>query len=464
MIYLTRKILSKLNPINKKNAYRLIDVSHFLKLPVLTAIAWGYLIDELKSVSQNRNSAKRIIILSKSAGVDDVIEALSGSPVDAKVDILSRSVIKRSAKVFLKDRVTDVTYSSNDSELEKDKLRYRNHLKKTLKYFTKYFGCDVIIQFSYTYHAERELAAASSEVGIRFITAHKECVKCEPIKKHHISRVKKGLGKYEGYKISVYNEAQKEVVVRSGFADEWQAEVVGCPRLNVSHRKRIIIPDSKARVTILYYLINKTAGLPTYIENGKVKRGVKTNGHVATWKPMVDQVDKTILNFAKINPQIRLLLKTKTGFTKSQLRNFDMTELPENVEVVKEGVGHDLLDQSHIVVGFNSTTVFEAVAAGRITIVPFFENLLDPELIHYTSNKNDGVLVADSKEKFTELLQDSIVNPQLTKKLEASQIKMLDKYLGNGDELADMRFRNFIEEALDTSPEEVKVKTSTKKL
>ena len=447
---LLKKILSKINPLRKSNAYRLIEFSHKLKLPVLTAIAWRILIREMKGISQNRKSQKRIIILSKSAGIDDVKESLQGSPLDAKVDILSRSVIKRSAKRYLKNRVTDTSYSSSDAALEKDKLRYRNHLKKTLQYFRKYFGCDVFIQFSYTYYAERELAAACTEIGIRFITAHKECLNSEPMKAHKIERIKKGIGNYEGYKISVYNDSQKEVITNSGFAEVWRVEVVGCPRVNASHRKRNIIPDSEGIVTILYYLINEEAGLPSYIENGITKRGVKKNNSVYTWKPMVELVDQTLFDLAKNNSNLRLILKTKTGFTKMQLKNFDTKNLPENIEIIKEGAGHDLLDEAHVVVGFNSTAVLEAVAAGRKTIVPLFTDVLDKAVLPYAIDMSEGVLFADSLNKFNKHLEESVSNPTISSSLRPNQIDLLDRLLGNGDGMADKRFKSFLIEALDT--------------
>ena len=455
MANIFKKILSRLNPLSQKNAYRLIDLSHYLNAPILTALAWRKLIREMDEVSQNRNSRKRILVLSKSAGIDDVRESLQGSPINAKVDILSRSVIKRSAKRYLKNRVTDISYISNNAELEKDKLRYRNHLKKTLQYFAKYYGCDVIIQFSYTYYAERELAAACSEVGIRFLTAHKECLNSEPMKAHKIDRVKEGLGNYEGYKISVYNDSQKEVITSSGFADEWRVDVVGCPRVNASHRKRSVIPDDDKTTTILYYLINEEAGLPSYIENGKTRRGIKINGTVATWKPMVEQVDKTLIQFARDHSNVRIILKTKTGFTKAQLKNFNLNSMPGNIEIVKEGTGHDLLDDAHIVVGFNSTAVLEAVAAGRKTIVPLFENLLNPKVVPYAIDMEQGVLLAKNKKAFKAFLEESVADPKIAGVLKPGQKNLLDKLLGNGDGSADERFKSFVENALHPeSPEQ----------
>ena len=129
--------------------------------------------------------------------------------------------------------------------------------------------------------------------------------------------------------------------------------------------------------------------------------------------------------------------------------------MPGNIEIVKEGAGHDLLDDSHIVVGFNSTAVLEAVAAGRKTIVPLFENLLNPKVLPYAIDMKKGVLLASSVEAFSNYLKNAVSNPEISRELKPNQEILLQKLLGNGDGLADKRYRNFIEEALNTTPEEV---------
>ncbi|MDX1641786.1 MAG: hypothetical protein R3220_08805 [Balneolaceae bacterium] len=452
-----QRITQKLGITKEDNAYRLIDISHRLQLPTLTAYAWSLLIDEMEEVPQNRNSDKRILIISKSGGLEDVIESLKGEPIDAKVDLISRSVFKKSAHYYLRDGIGEQNYITDDPETEKNKIRYRNFLKRVLTTFSERYGCDVIIQFNYFYTAEREVAAASSEVGIRFLTAHKECLNSEPIQNYKIERLKDKFGVYEGYKISVYNESQKQVVVQSGFADESRVNITGCPRVNASHRKREIIPTQGSRTTILYYLIHEVAGLPIYKveENGRTHRGVDKNGRISNWESMIEEVNSTLVNIAESNPDLRIIFKAKTGVVRNQLGNFDIDALPENIEIVKGGVGHDLLDESHIVVGFNSTAVLEAMAAGRKTIVPFFKDLLNPELYPYAIDMEDGVTKAETKEKFKQVLEEAIKDPKIKRTLGPNQIRMLDKYLGNGDGLADERYRKFIEDALYTDPHTV---------
>lgn len=452
-----RRIAQKLSITKQDHANRLIVLSHVLKLPFLTALAWRLFIEEMEEVQQNRKSKKRILIISKSGGLEDVTESFAGSTIDAKVDLISRSVFKKSANYYLKDQVGDINYVTDDPEIEKNKVKYRQFIKTVLKHFRKLYGCDVIIQFNYFYFAEREVAAACSELGIRFLTAHKECLNSEPMKEYKIQRLNKNFGKYDGYKISVYNESQKDVIVESGFADPTRVEITGCPRLNASYRKRETEPEDDGKITLLYYVIHDEAGLPIYKidENGKNYRGIEKNGRVSTWAAMVEEVNSSILKIAENNPDLRVILKTKTGVRKKQVGYFNVDALPNNVDLISGGVGHNLLDDAHIVVGFNSTAVLEAMAAGRVTVVPFFKNLLNPEIYPWAIDLGDSVIIADSKENFESIIQSALNKAEIKKQLLPNQVKILDKYLGNGDEMAGVRYRNFILDALNTDPQEV---------
>jgi hypothetical protein len=444
----------------KKNwPNRLTEISHTLRMPGLTAYAWYLSLKEIPGIKHNPESDKRILVLSKSAGIDDIIEAFRSEYIDANVMILPRSIVKVVGKRYLKGRVTDEKYISDDENLERDKIQYRKYLVNTLGKFREKHGCDVIIQFSYTYHAERELSAAATELGIRFLTAHKECLNSEPIKQFKIKRIHEGLGKYQGYKISVYNESQKDVIVSSGFAPENRVEIVGCARLNSSHRKRIsATEDTRQQPVILYYIIHEKAGLPTVTYNGKFTKGVfGEGGKVVSWEPMAQIVADELVKTAKEFPEIRVILKSKTGFSDLQLRHFLNKDLPDNVEIIREGAGHNLLDGSHVVIGFNSTTVLEALAAGRTTIVPFFKDVLDPNLEPYVIIKGKGIKMAWSREQFSNILKESIRQFEVKKVLCNDEKAILNQYLGNSDQKADQRLHAFIRDALNTSPDEVKL-------
>lgn len=95
------------------------------------------------------------------------------------------------------------------------------------------------------------------------------------------------------------------------------------------------------------------------------------------------------------------------------------------------------------------------MAAGRITIVPFFKDLLHPEIFPYAIDLENGVIRAESKAEFEKALHEAIEDAEIMAELGPNQIRILDKYLGNGDGLADQRYRHFIEDALQADPRTV---------
>ena len=136
---------------------KLIDLSHFLKLPLLTAIAWRLSLKEIKNISHKGPAAKKLIVLAKSGGIDDLGAAFSSSPASFKIYILTRRMLKRSCHYFLQNRVSDSQYLTTDEETESLKKEYRTYLKKVLGSYQQLFGCDAILQFNFIYYAEREL-------------------------------------------------------------------------------------------------------------------------------------------------------------------------------------------------------------------------------------------------------------------------------------------------------------------
>ena len=150
---------------------------HATNMPLLTALAWRLSLEEMKNISQRGPAEKKLIVLSKSGGVDDLEAAFTANQASFKIYILPRSMVKRTFKYYLEGRVTDGEYLTTDKETERLKLEYRAYLCKVLKFFQSLFGCDAILQFNFMYYAERELAAASSELGIPFLCSYKECLR-----------------------------------------------------------------------------------------------------------------------------------------------------------------------------------------------------------------------------------------------------------------------------------------------
>ena len=428
-------------------------LGHASKMPLLTAIAWRISLREVTEIPHNRHADRKLIVLAKSGGVEDVKAAFASTPASFRIFLLPRRMVKLSFRHFLsEDEVSNAHYVTSDTDIEKSKLEYRRYLEQVLKYFKALHGCDTMMQFNIVYFAERELAAAASKLGIPFLCNYKECLRSTAFWRETGIWYKQNIGAYGGWKIAVYNDQARETIIRSGIAAPWQVEKVGCARLDYSHKLR---DSSQAyephRKTVLFFMIQQTAGLPYF--GGRFKKDGKyvreTDGMSLNWHALANKTNDVMLKFAKKHPNLNFVFKGKTGHSKMQRERLGES-LPGNVKVISDGTGNHLLKEASAVVGFQSTAVLEAIAAGRPTIVPALLSTTEYHLKPYLHDLNGAAVVANSEDELEQALLEAVHNRQPTRELSGSQKQALEKYLGNADGLAGDRLRQFIEDAVYT--------------
>ena len=69
----------------------------------------------------------------------------------------------------------------------------------------------------------------------------------------------------------------------------------------------------------------------------------------------------------KKNPKFQIIFKGKVGVHEHKFQNI---LLPDNIKLIKSGTGEKYLKDCKIVIAFNTTAMFEAIAAGRELIIP----------------------------------------------------------------------------------------------
>jgi hypothetical protein len=156
-------------------AEALIDKGLRRDLPILVAVGWRVGMGAPLKLKAKRSGREKLVVLAKSAGVEDIEAAYAEHAAPYVVLFLPRTLVGRSGRFWLKGRVSDTRYHSTDVRLEKAKQQYRDHLNKVLIWFQRLFGLSAMAQFNVVYWAEREMAAACVEQGIRFVAARKEC-------------------------------------------------------------------------------------------------------------------------------------------------------------------------------------------------------------------------------------------------------------------------------------------------
>lgn len=212
------------------------------------------LIFNLKKINKIKPKQKtkyKVIVLSKSGGTDDLI--CSQIKYNKDIEYL------QSYRSFFKNIYYSISNTKNIEDIknfsaEKTKTykkEYLNFLIKFLKILKQKYKINAFIGFNYIYFAEKELHEACTQVKIPFLLLYKETVLTEIEKKYLKYVLKKTKEKFNGYKIAVYSNFAKKILIESKFVNKNKIEVVGCSRLSESFSFKKKLPKNQ----ILYYAI-----------------------------------------------------------------------------------------------------------------------------------------------------------------------------------------------------------------
>ena len=148
-----------------------------------------------------------------------------------------------------------------------------------------------------------------------------------------------------------------------------------------------------------------------------------------------------LFEFAKKNPDIQIILKGKTGIHKKEQPN--ISHLPQNCIFIEGGTGHLLLKNASVVIAFDTSAIFEAIASNRNLIIPNFnnENKTYKNILLTTENKKYFV---NSKIQFNKKIKLYLDLKYRNKKLTKPDIKTLKFFLGNVDATAGEKMRKFL--------------------
>lgn len=399
-----------------------------------TAIIWRISLRKLH-VKGSKVSRKKVIILSRAGGNEDVQNALKNAIKPCSYYLFPRSLVKHIFAIYLDGLVSDADYRSITSEIKNKKLLYKNHLSRVLYWFKKLFGLDAFIEFNITYHPEKELAEASKLNEINFITLHKECLMTEESAKLWMSTLKERHLKFHIDAIGVYNKVTKDAILGAGLSDQSRIITTGCSRMDLSHKHRLYRKNPK-KSKLVYFMIQNTAGITQ-----KQDRDLSTEN----FQLLAIKVTKSLIKIAHENPDMDFVFKTKIGFSNMQ-KDLLPEGIPSNIKMVYEGTGHDLLLDASVVVGFNTTAVFEAIASGCQVVSPELFSEVPDSLKDFVFYLGDSAYLPRNSNEFQNIVLDLLKKNKFNKNLSKNKKKLLDNFFGNSDGNGGKRTMKLIED------------------
>jgi hypothetical protein len=396
---------------------------------------------------QSRRGTKwHVLLLPRARFTEDVFGALTAIE-SITVYTLPRKTIKAVAAAFLPDEVDDNNYVSTSPDAHTAMLKYRAFLKEFWRHFDPHGRIDAVITGNFGYCAERELAAALEELGIPFVALHKENSWSDGTQSFWEKIYRERKGPFLGRRILVYSPIERDLQLRAGVVDQSRIEVVGMPRLDEIHRWRTANGGLKPQPVVLFASFDPDVSMPVLAPDAPGREYIlldeRPDGR--NLNALCRSAHRTMVELARTCPDITIMVKSKgRGRDRKILNELLGVEhesgLPQNMEVILGGSPLPLLFRASVVCGLHSTMLVEALAAGRPVVVPWYAEVLDPEISRFIFDLGALVVRASSPSAFLDTVRTlALARTPVPKALSLETLTLLREWVGNDDGRAGER-------------------------
>lgn len=394
----------------------------------------------------------RALIMTRAGFLEDVKESfLSADNFD--VIYWPSFTLKAFSSAILSPSLDHNNYITDDPRAAKTKAAYRGFLADVWRHYNARCPVDIVLTGNFAYFTEREFATALEQAGTPFVALHKENVRPpRRVNEYWFTLYKERRGKFTGRKILVYNEIERELEIATGVAQREQVVVTGAPRLDRLHRWRKEYAGKSSRThkpALLFFAFSRedkltaiqrksAAGVPGNMESMKGDWGK------LSWGQFCVDTHRTIFDLARTRPDVSVVVKSKGQSRKlndlMQILDDIKEPQPANLKVVTSGDPYELITQCDVVVGFNTTGLLEAVAAGKPVIVPFFGEAQNESMRDLIIDLGSAVEYAHSPAELTEMICRYLARKtEIPYELPTAARQTLSYWVGNDDGEAGRR-------------------------
>ena len=382
-----------------------------------------------------KDSAKyKVLVIEKAVFNEDIRVALDDVE-EIQLLGVGRAVIKAMALGILPRHVcADDTYISDDPKARHAKQKYREFLSGVWRHLQRRTAIDAVLTGNWAYWAERELGAVLEAAGTPFIVLHKEGIK-PPARSELLQRLfRVTRGQFMGRRMLVYQEAERQHQIDGDISKPEQIVVVGMPRMDQLHAWRRqaaagLVPSRSEKPLVLFLAFLPNNFLPSY-------SGLESD---LAWNDLCRGSLRAMVQVARQNPDIQVLIRPRGqeidetwGILRELLGNRD--SLPLNLTVSIDGDAIRLVKSAWVIVGHNTTVLFEGLAAGKPVIVPEFSEALDERYLGFIVDVGPAVKYPKSE---ADLVRSVTLccqgDDEISAELSQESVDALVRWTGNAD-------------------------------
>lgn len=407
----------------------------------------------LKEPEVAESQAITALILPK-PGFSEDIQASLVPDGRFRVISLDRAYTKFIYRAFLPRTVDDNNYRSAPPETADGKRRLREFWQAAWPHVGR-GEIDVLLTGNFSYHAEQELTAALETHGTPVVALHKECLKSPALETfyEHVYRERKIP--FQGRFISTYNEIERDIQVRAGAVSPDRIAVTGMARLDKIHRWREEFGGATrrtgARPTVLFMSFTPRTGTPLISRKIPGRREILEDAQESVnWQSLVIECHAAMVDLARRESDIDVIIKTKDHaralavIEESFGRGF---KAPANLKTVVGGDPFSLITQADVLCGFNSSSLFEALAANVPIVSPHFAEAAADETKGYVVDLGNAAERARNREELIDSLAARARSAHASGHatvLADAQLHALSHWLGNPDGKAGERIASLV--------------------
>jgi hypothetical protein len=398
----------------------------------------------------------RILMLGRVVFTEDVVASL-GSRSEFKVVKPGDNSIKGLAHGILPSCLDDNFYLTEDAYAIASKKRYHKFLNAMWCKLERHVKFDAVVTGNFGYYAERELAMVLERMGTPFIAMHKENLKSPGRIEFSMTIYRDRRGPFGGRRILVYNESERLLQIDARVASPEKITVCGMPRLDRAHEWRRANAGKRRsmerRPQVLFFSFTPKALLPRI--GRRPQAGFESNAEsieesleMLSWEELSRQTHQAALTLAKENSEIDVVIKSKSRVReRSEMYRMigDGRRLPDNLKLVIGGDPLNLIKESDVVCGFNTTALLEALATGKPVVIPRFAEAVERKMQRYIVDLEDAAEYAESPAELVVLLRGHALSREPAPlELNSAQHRVLVRWVGNADGCAGERVRSAV--------------------
>lgn len=315
----------------------------------------------------------RILCMGRTIFVDDV-KAMAKYSGRIEYAVIHRDYFKQIFGYFVSEEERKMITERNYHVTEIGRAgreKYAAFLMRMLPLLQKRLGFAGVLSGNIGYIEQQETEKVSSLLGVPFVVLHKEAME---IFRGNVSASYENI-RFAGRKMLFYNERIRTELLQMKLPGltENNSEVVGMPRIDHYFSKSF----EKPRMPQITLFTTHTESYFIYLRDDKEK--------LAAIQERIAEFYRLVMEYALHHPEVRVVIKTKSASLYMDRLNavkekFFKEQIIPNLVITSSADPAQLICDSSAVLGYNSTTLIEAILCGKMVITPDFRDLIpEPE-------------------------------------------------------------------------------------